>query len=339
MTTVAGLPTGEGALSPSAPRAQTRRHGWPAFLLRRFSRLLVSVWVLITASFAVVYLAPGDPVTASLGPLATAQQIAQRRNSLGLNHPLVIQYWDYITRLLHGDLGQSWSTGFAVSQVIEDRLSASASLGGLAFLVVIVVSIPAGVVLAILTYGGQHRALEFNFTAVTGLLNAVPTFLLGVGLVYLFGITFPIFPVGGREGLASYVLPVAALAAGATASLARIVRVEALTVLEQDYMRTARSKRLPARLVYLRHALPNLLTSALTIGGLLLTDLLAGSVLVENIFAWPGLGLGVANAIEQKDYPLIQAFVLIYGVAVLLVNLAVDLALAVLNPRSTILET
>jgi peptide/nickel transport system permease protein len=160
-----------------------------------------------------------------------------------------------------------------------------------------------------------------------------------VGLVYVFGVTLGWAPVAGRSGPGSYVLPVAALAVGPAAALARIVRVETLAVLQADYIRTARAKRLPARLVYFRHALPNALTATVTIGGLLLSSLIAGTVLVENVFAWPGLGSTIVQSILAKDYPVVQGVVLVYGLGVLLVNLAVDVALALLDPRSTIRES
>jgi peptide/nickel transport system permease protein len=134
------------------------------------------------------------------------------------------------------------------------------------------------------------------------------------------------------------VFPVVALAVGPTAALARIVRVETLRVLAMDYMRTARSKRLPTHRLYVRHALPNLLTASLTIGGLLVGSLVAGTVLVENVFAWPGLGMTFVDSISQKDYPLVQGIVVVLGTGVLLINLLVDVLLAVLDPRSTIKE-
>jgi len=146
----------------------------------------------------------------------------------------------------------------------------------------------------------------------------------------------PVFPVASRSDLSSYVLPVLALTVVPAASLSRIVRVESLRVLGQDYMRTAQAKRLPARIRYLRHALPNLLTASLTVGGLLFSSLLAGTVLVENVFAWPGLGSTIVQAITTKDYPLVQGVVLVYGAFALLITFVVDVAVAVIDPQSTI---
>jgi peptide/nickel transport system permease protein len=212
-------------------------------------------------------------------------------------------------------------------------------LAGLAFGLAVLVSIPLGVAVAVATRGGRRRFTELAFTSTTVVLAAIPEFLLAVGLVYVFGVRLGWLPVAGRVGPAAFVLPVLSLAIGPAAVLVRIVRVEMLAVLRADYVRTARAKRLPARLVYLRHALPNAVTATLTLGGLLLSALVAGTVLVENVFAWPGLGSSIVGSILAKDYPLVQGIVLVYGLGVLLVNLAVDIALAVLDPRSTIRES
>ena len=169
-------------------------------------------------------------------------------------------------------------------------------------------------------------------------MGTIPDFLLGVALVYVFGVSLGWLPVAGNDSPEAYVLPVLALAVGTAAILARIIRVEMVAVLEADFVRTARAKRLPARTVYLGHALPNALTASLTLGGLILGALVASTVLVENVFAWPGLGSTIASSILNKDYPLVQAIVLVYGVGVLLVNTGVDVSLAVLDPRSMIRE-
>jgi peptide/nickel transport system permease protein len=265
--------------------------------------------------------------------------VAARRQQLGLDLPLWQQYGRYIRGLASGDLGQSMGSDLPVAQIIGERLPETVRLALLAFGVVMLVAIPLGLAMAVLTNGGRHRGAELGFTAGTGVFAAVPEFLLAVGLVVVFAVGLRVLPVAGRAGPASYILPVLALAIGPAAALARIVRVEALTVLGTDYLRTARAKRLPPRLLYLRHALPNLLTSTLTIGGLLLTGLIAGSILVETVFAWPGLGSTIVQSILAKDYPLVQGIVLTYGFAVLLVNLLVDILLGVLDPRSTIRES
>ena len=157
--------------------------------------------------------------------------------------------------------------------------------------------------------------------------------------MYVFAVTLHWVPVAGESGFSSYLLPVASMAIGPAVVLARILRLEVIAALRADYVRTARAKRLPAWRIYLLHVLPNALTATLTICGLLLAAMIAGTVLVENVFAWPGLGSEIVSSIIAKDYPVVQAIVLVYGTGVLLINLIVDVALALLDPRSTIRES
>jgi peptide/nickel transport system permease protein len=296
----------------------------------------VSLWVLVTASFLMIHLVPGDPVRAALGLTAPADLVAAKREALGLNDPLLTQYVHYVTDLLHGDLGQSIVSQLPVSETISQRLPATASLALLAFVVAVAVAIPLGVAVAVATRRGRRRRTELAFASSSVVLGAIPDFLVGVALVCVFAVNLGWFPVAGREGASSYVLPVLALAIGPAAVLSRIVRVEMLAVLDTDYVRTARAKRLPATRIHLRHALPNAVTATLTLGGMLLASMVAGTVLVENVFAWPGLGSTIVASIVARDYPLVQGTVLVYGVIVLVVNTLVDVTLALLDPRSTI---
>ena len=318
--------------SPTAARP------WARFGVRRLGRLLVSLWVLVTASFAMIHLIPGDPVRGALGPTAPMDLVEARRHALGLDDPLVTQYLRYLEGLLTGDLGTSISSQLPVSDIVAQRLPATLSLAVLAFLAAVVVAIPLGVAMGVLTRRGHGRRTELAFTTTSVVVATVPDFLIGVALIYVFGIRLEWFPVAGNETASAYLLPVFSLAIGPAAILARIVRVEMVGVLEADFVRTARAKRLPARTVYLGHALPNAVTAALTLGGLLLSAMVAGTVLVENVFAWPGLGSTIVQSILTKDYPVVQAIVLVYGVGVLVTNLVVDIALALLDPRSTIRE-
>ena len=294
--------------------------------------------ILLALTFLMIHLVPGDPVRAALGPTAPQELVEARQQALGLDKPLSTQFVTYARQVLTGDMGTSLITGEPITDTIRARLPSTLQLAGLAFLVAIFVAIPLGVLMAALTYGGRRRSLELGFTTTAGAFASIPSFLLAVGLVWLFAVSFRVFPVAGRDGLSSYVLPVAALAIAPAFALARIVRVEGLRVLGQDYMRTARGKRLPPRLVYVRHALPNTLTATLTIAGLLLGGLIAGTVLVENIFAWPGLGSVLVQSVAQKDYPAVQGVALLFGTLVLIINFGVDIALGVIDPRSTILE-
>lgn len=327
------------AAAPPRPASALRRGlggRWVRFALRRTARLLVSLWVLVTASFLMIHLVPGDPVRAALGLTAPPELVAARRESLGLDDPLLTQYLDFLTNLFRGDLGVSIQSQLPVGETIAQRLPATASLAFLAFLAAILIAVPLGVAVAVATRRGRRRRTELTFAGSSVVLGSIPDFLLGVALVAVFAVDLGWFPVAGRDGAASYVLPVIALAVGPAAVLARIVRVEMLAVLETDYIRTARAKRLPAWRIYLRHALPNAVTATLTLGGMLLASMVAGTVLVENVFAWPGLGSTIVQSIVLRDYPVVQGTVLVYGVCVLVVNNLVDVALAVLDPRSSI---
>ncbi|WP_345505548.1 ABC transporter permease [Terrabacter aeriphilus] len=332
-------------LTPAAapPRPAARSQGrlggrWTRFALRRAGRLLVSLWVLVTLSFLMIHLVPGDPVRAALGMTAPTELVEAKRQALGLDDPLPTQYVHYLGNLLRGDLGESITSQLPVSETISQRLPATASLAVLAFLVAVAVAVPLGVAVAVATRRGRRRRTELAFAGSSVVLGAIPDFLVGVALVAVFAVGLGWFPVAGRTDASSYVLPVLALAIGPAAVLARIVRVEMLAVLETDYVRTARAKRLPPRRIHLRHALPNAVTATLTLGGMLLASMIAGTVLVENVFSWPGLGSTIVASIVTKDYPVVQGTVLVYGLGVLVINTLVDVALAVLDPRSTIGE-
>lgn len=314
-------------------------HPWLAFLARRLARFAVSMIVLVTACFAMVHALPGDPVRAALGVKTSPSVIAATRHRLGLDQSLWHQYAHYVHGLVTGHLGVSLISDTPVSQVLSQLLPATIALGLVAFAVVILVAIPAGVLIAIATHDGKRRGVHLGFAGTTGVLLSVPDYVLSVALVFVFAVTLQIFQVAGRGGPDSYVLPVIALSAGPIAYLARIVRAETQRVLGEDYMRTARAKRLPPRLRYVRHALPNILTATLTVSGFVLTSLLAGTVLVENVFAWPGIGHELVQSVLSTDFPVVQGVALFFGSAVLLINLAVDVAIAVVDPRSTIRES
>jgi peptide/nickel transport system permease protein len=312
------------------------RSSWLRFALRRAVVLVVSLWALTTATFLVTHLVPGDPARAGLAPSAPIAQVKARRATLHLDKPLLSQYATYTTGALRGDFGTSFTSGQPVKDIISQRFPPTARLAISAFVAMLLIGVPLGMLTAIATRTGGHRVAGSLFAGTTGAFISVPDYLLATGLVALFGVTLSWLPVAGDATIGAYVLPVAALAALPTASLARTARVETLKVLDQEYMRVARSKRLPSRHLYLRHALPNALTATLTMCGVLFGGLVAGTVIVENVFAWPGLGSAVTGAITQKDYPLVQGIVLLLGGIALVANTVVDVVLALVDPRSTI---
>lgn len=316
----------------AAPRVRIRSSR-AGRLAKELARLVFSLWCLVTATFIMIHLVPGNPVRAALGSDTPADVVAARTQALGLDRPLLTQYTGYFSGIFHGDLGTSILTGQPVGTTISTELPATLQLAALAFLVTVVVSVPLGVLLALLTRGGRLRSVESGFTGFSVLMLAVPSFLFAQGLVYVFAVKLGWFPIAGRSDAASYVLPVIALAAGPAPFFARIVRAEVQSVLEADFVRTARSKRLPSWRILTFDVLPNAVTSTLTLGGLLLTGLVASTVFVEQVFTWPGLGTTLVTAIQGKDYPTVQGIVLVYGAAVLAVNFLVDLALAAVDPR------
>lgn len=303
---------------------------------RRLVRFVVSMVFLLVASFAMIHLVPGDPVRAALGPTAPTSLVDQVRAQLGLNASLLTQFWRYARGVFTGQFGTDFVTQEPVSQVIGPRLMSTVEIAALAVGLALLVAIPLGIALAVRTENGRARGSDLAFTSVTGAFASVPEFLLGVGLVTVFAVGLKWLPVATKSGPSSYILPVVSLAAGPIAVLARLVRVEALRELGTDYMRLARAKRLSPWRLYAHHLLPNALTATLTVGGLILSSLIAGTVVVEKVFAWPGMGSSITDAVVNKDYPVAQAAILIYGAIVLTVNLVIDLALAALDPRSEI---
>ncbi|MFD3513896.1 ABC transporter permease [Streptomyces sp. NPDC058657] len=318
---------------PARTRARTLT---PRFFARHLIRFILSLTALLVASFAMIHLIPGDPLRKMLGPSAPKELIEQRRHELGLDDAIPVQFGRYLSDVFSGDLGTSFLSAQPVSTVIRDGLPNTLALALLATLVALLVAVPLGMWGAVRTENGRSRRTESTFGVLTGAAVAVPEYLYALALVIVFALGLSWFPPAGLTGPNSYVLPVLALGIGPAAMIARVARVETLRELSSDYMRLARAKRLPSGRLYVRHLLPNTLTATLTMGGLLLSGLITGSVLVENVFAWPGLGLRTVEAITQKDYPVAQAVILVYGAIVLTVNFVVDLALGALDPKSAL---
>jgi peptide/nickel transport system permease protein len=310
------------------------RHPWADFALRRAAGLVCVLIVLVILTFSLVRLLPGDPAVAIVGINGTPAAVHQIDAQLGLDKPWASQLVTFTNGILHGQLGTSFSTDEPVTSVLRERIGVSARIAGLALLAVMLISVPLGLAVAALTRDHRHRHLDALFTSVSSVGGAIPDFLLATLFALIFGVFLRVLPVASLNGWNSYILPVAAIAIRPTFVLMRIVRIEALNVLRQDYIRTAESKRLPKRIIYVRHVLPNSVTAALSIGGILFAGLISGAVVVENVFALPGLGTALVNSVINHDYPVTQGIVLALGVIVVAVNTLVDFALAVIDPRS-----
>ena len=307
---------------------------WFRFLLRRLIGLVFILAALVVATFVIVQLIPGDPIRNALGLDVPPDQLAAIREDLGLDDPLYTQFWHYVSGLFQGDMGKSFYNSAPVADLISQRIGTSLELAVAAIVLVLVGGIAIGMIAAAFTREGRHRRFELGFTAVTSVVGTIPDYLMGTVLAFFFAVQFRLLPVAGSESFDALILPALAVGLHSIATLARIVRVETLNVMQQPYIRTARSDRLPAWLIYGRHALPNALTAALTIGGLIFASVLGGTVVVENVFARPGLGTALVHAVIVKDYPTIQGITLVLGVGVVAINMVVDIVLALLDPRS-----
>lgn len=276
-----------------------------------------------------IHIVPGDPVEQMLGEGAAPGELAQLRHALDLDKPLLEQYGHYLKRLAHGDLGQSLKYQVPVQKVIFDRYPATLQLAFLALLVCALIAIPAGILAA-------HRRGHVADRAV-GLFTlfglAIPNFALGPLLILLFSIEIGWLPVSGRGGAWSYILPAATLGAALAAILTRMVRGAMLEELSSDYVRTARAKGLSTTAVLFRHAFRNALIPVITILGLQLGTLLAGTIVTETIFSWPGIGRLTVQAISSRDYPLLQGCILVISISYVLVNLFTDLLYSFIDPR------
>ncbi|MDR1800125.1 MAG: ABC transporter permease [Bifidobacteriaceae bacterium] len=311
---------------------------WVRFALRRAGRLVVSLWVVVTAAFSMIHLIPGDPVRASMGITASPAAVEARREALGLNRPILDQYASFIKGIFTGQLGDSIYLRTTVWDTLTARAPATMSLAGLAFVVALLIAVPVGLTMAVITRRGRAPKAELGFVGTTVVLGAIPDFIYCSIFAAVLGARLGWLPVANTGTTSSFVIPVLALALPPAAVLTRIIRVEVLGVMNTDYVRTARAKRLPAWRIYLLHALPNAVTATLTLGGMLLAGLMIGTVLVENVYTWPGLGQTLVAAITGNDYPLAQGIILFFGVGVLVINTVVDVALALLDPRSTVSE-
>ncbi len=307
------------------------------FLSRRFAAALVTLALATVVVFAVVEVLPGDPALVMLGTEARPDTLAALRAQYGFDQPLPVRYLHWIGGLLSFDLGNSHAYGTPVAKLIGDRLAVTLPLGALALSWAVLVAVPLGV-LAAWKHG---TAGDWGVMGFTQIGISVPNFWFGIVLVLLFAVTWQVFPSGGfpgwrqdpRGSVVALVLPALALSLSEIAILTRVTRSAMLDTLREDYVRTARAKGAPERVVLFRHALRNALIPVTTVAGLIAGFLIAGAVIIESVFRLPGVGQLVYDSINNRDLVVIKNVVVLFTILVLAVNLLVDVAYVLLDPR------
>jgi len=298
------------------------------YLVGRALQSIVSLVVVSMVVFSLVRLS-GDPIQIMAPAEASQADIAAMRAYLGLDRPWPVQYARFVTRALHGDFGQSVRFRRPALDMVLERYGATLELGGLAVIIVIVVALPVGVYAAV----RRGRKLDYFARAFAALGQAVPPFWLGLLLVLVFGVMLHWLPTSGRGTPLHIILPGITLGWFAVAGLMRLTRSAMLDVLGTEYVKLARIKGLPERHVIWKHAFKNAALPVVTFAGLVFVALLNGSIIIETVFSWPGVGLLVIEAVDSRDYPIVQTVVLFLSVMYIGVNLLVDVLYAYLNPK------
>lgn len=308
-----------------------------AFLIRRFASLLLVLLVVGVFVFLLLRLVPGDPAAVLAGESATAEQVAQIRERMGLDRSLAHQFVLWAGDLLRGNFGESYFFRMPVLQLIMQRLEPTLALGTFA----LIFAVPAGILLGVIAAFRRGSWLDRGLMAFAALAFSVPVFVLGYLLMYLFAVQLELLPVQGYSRIADgfgdflqkLILPGITLATVYLALVARITRTSLLEVLGEDYIRTARSKGVSEAVVLLKHALRNASVPVLTVVGIGLGTLVGGAVVTESVFAIPGLGRLTVEAVLSRDFPVIQALILFFSLGYVLINLIIDVGYAFLDPR------
>ncbi|MBF8435462.1 ABC transporter permease [Halanaerobiaceae bacterium Z-7014] len=296
-------------------------------------RLLSLIPVIIAVSilvFLLMHITPGDPALLMLGERAPEEQVENLRARMGLDQPVPVQYLNWAGQILQGDFGRSLRSRRPVLMEIQMRFPNTLILAAAGVLVAIFVGIPIGVISSVY----RNSWLDNLFTGMAFVLVGMPVFWTGIMLILIFSVTLGWLPSSGMAwDIRNFIMPTIALASVTTATIARIARSSMLDVLNEDYVRTARAKGVSERLVNYKHALRNALIPVVTILGLQFGQMLAGAVLTETVFAWPGMGRLIVDSIRANDFPVVQGSILVFAIAYALVNTAVDIAYAYLDPR------
>lgn len=300
-----------------------------ATILRRCLQAVPTLFVVSVLVFAIIRLIPGDAASVMAGPDASPEDVELVRERLGLNNPVYLQYWEWLRGLFLGDFGISLSTRRPVLIEVAPRAVATLQLTGVAMLVAVLIGVLLGILAAYFVGGVVDRVIStFGMLGVS-----VPSYWVGLMLVLFLSIQLRLLPTGGNMLPGSWVMPVIVLALPQMTMIARLTRASFIEILSQDFIRTARLKGMPEHRVLLRHALPNGGVTVLTFTGVQLGHLLAGSVVVEVVFAWPGLGRLTVDSLLVRDLPVVQIAILFFALAILVVNLITDLLYVVVDPR------
>jgi peptide/nickel transport system permease protein len=299
------------------------------FIIRRLLATVPVVFVVSFVVFGMIFLA-GDPAVLMLPPEATREDLEFFRELHGFNDPFLVQYWRFLTNALQGDFGRSLRFNRPALEMVLQRLPATLQLSGLSMLIATLISLPLGVIGAI----KRNTVFDWLASMLAVIGQSMPNYWLGFLLVIFFAVHLGLLPTSGGPGLRFAILPAATIAIQVTALITRMTRSSVLEVLGQDYVRTARSKGLAEPWVIIRHVLRNSMLPVITVIALQFGYILGGAVVIETIFVWPGLGLLTIQAINMRDYPVVQASVLFLSLSFVLINLTVDILYQFLDPRT-----
>jgi ABC-type dipeptide/oligopeptide/nickel transport system permease component len=304
------------------------------FIFRRTLVALPVCFFVLVVTFAMLQLVPGNAVDVIAGPQTTPEVAAQLKHELGLDQPLPVQFVDYVKNVLHGNLGTSFVQGESVSTIIGQHLPYTLELVFAGVLLGFLCAVPLGFAGALSQIRRRHPGI--GFAVFTTGLAATPDFLLGTLLALVFAVYLGVLPVAGADGLHSLILPAVALAIPVAGVQSRVVRTSVLETLAKPYVRTLRAAGLAERRILLRTVLPNSMIPVITVLSVDFGRLLAGALIVENVFAWPGLGTTIFQSISSRDLPAVQGEILVLALLVIFVNLVVDVLYRVLDPRITV---
>jgi peptide/nickel transport system permease protein len=308
-----------------------------AFIVRRLIETAFTMFIVSLIAFTLVQLVPGDPILSLVGTETQQAEIERLRHEMGFDKPLILQYGHWLGKVVQGDFGMSLRYKEKVNRLIAQSAPISLFLGGISFVIALLVGIPAGIVTAV----RRGKLLDSVITTASNVGIAVPVFWLGIMLIYVFAVKLGWLPVSGYTSpfenlglcLRKSLMPVACLSLFQIAILARQTRSSMLEVIQQDYIRTAWSKGLSERFIIVRHALKNAFIPIITIGGVLVAQLVGGAVLTETIFNIPGMGRLIVSGVLQNDFVVVQGCTLIVAAVVAVINLVVDISYAWLDPR------